>query len=179
MRAAATAAFLLVAACGAGSDPAGEESRLAGDAGGPAPAGPAQTSPAPELENAPLAMGSWFFRERDGEAAALFGPPASEAVFTIRCDAQAGQVHFLRSGRLEDDAATMRLVADDGSVTLDARRSGTQLPQVESVLTAGAPFVRTLARETARLGVAIGEESLLVMPGDAAIGRALGGCVEG
>ena len=131
----------------------------------------------PELRGAPLALGSWTFREMGSEAAALFGPPASEATFLIRCAAQLGQVHFLRAGSLPGGEGAMTIVAGDARETLPARAATTQIPQIEAVLPAGAPLVaEALARGPERIGVSLGDGSMLVMPGGPAVARALQRC---
>ncbi|WP_109808612.1 hypothetical protein [Sphingosinithalassobacter portus] len=165
----------LLSGCG-GSPPATDNNSgpVDGSVGGGAPM---RTASAPEFRGAPLGLGSWHYQEMGGEAAAAFGPPASEARFIIHCDRQTGQVRFVRAGSISSGAGTMRLVSDRGSITLAARDTHGETPEVEATLPAGSDFIREVVDDHgSRFGVAIDDGKLLVMPDDPAIQRALNGC---
>ncbi|QIG81330.1 hypothetical protein [Stakelama tenebrarum] len=174
--AAAALALTLLAGCGGNSADITNHNMPGGE-GSSSGAAPQREASAPEFRGAPLGLGRWHYQEMGGEAAAVFGPPASEASFAIRCDSHTGQVRFVRAGSMSSGNGTMRLVTDGGSITLEARDVDARVRHVEARLPAGDAFVREVGDdEGSRFGVALNDGKMLVMPDDPAIQRVMRGC---
>lgn len=138
----ATAAAIL-AACGeiqrsnddaAGTAPDLRETEDTGEANAPADRRVARA-----VETEP---GEWRYKKSNGYPWAGFGPPASEAVFTISC--QKGQVVFGHAVDLDGGQADMVLKADGETAPVKLIDVEGALPMAEGALPANSVFIDTL-----------------------------------
>lgn len=118
-------------------------------------------SPTPGSGGA-LAQGQWFAKTERGVPMALFGPPQSEAVFSIRCDE--GELVFARSVMARGDSVTMDLEAGGETRTIVATPQQDPLPRVTGSLLADDPFVEFLATTTQPIAVRVGDGPSLRIP---------------
>lgn len=116
---------------------------------------------------------------RDGGRSALWGPPASEAVFTVTCDAARGRVEFHHYGLAEPEGVTgLRIEAGDQAGTYPAQLQRIALGDYLLATTSSRdPFLRHL-RETDRWRVHAGGQTLRIAAGVAPPQTVLRACTE-
>lgn len=130
----------------------------------PMPAGYASNaaSLAPEAALATLAPseGEWFMKED----MALFGPPESEAMFTLACEPGSGEIAMTRSLPLEPgETVRLGLYTDDASATGTWQEAGDVMPIAEASLDAGSDVFASML-EAGQFAVAAEGHAMLVMP---------------
>ncbi|GAA0727196.1 hypothetical protein [Sphingomonas japonica] len=174
IRRAALGCAALLAGCSAEPEPAANAVTIAVPAT-ETPAAPVSPAaplapgelPAPELDGAVPATGSW---EQAG-AVARFGTKARPATFAIRCDPAARSIAFIRPGAR---GAAIRIVAASGAATYPAiNEGGTLVAQT----TADDRFVAdTLMRADGQLAVQIDTAPPLSIPTDRRVRDVIQGC---
>jgi len=147
---------------------------LAGCATKPAPApkpGPERPSvvappappppPAPrEWQDLPLTPGDWVYG-RDGAATqALFGPPASEALFILRCDPAERRVVLTREGASD----RLEIRTSSASRTLPATARTDPLAYASASLPASDPLLDAIVFSRGRFSVEAAGGGMLILP---------------
>lgn len=153
---------------GAESAPGAETARLKGASSDAAAMGPDG-----KLGDMALTEGEWFMK--DGEA--LFGPPESEATFSIGCDTASGEVMMTRSIHLEPGQETLPLglYTDTETAAGDWRDAGDVMPLGMATLPASSGIFDAI-READRFAVGAAGEHLLVLPVTEGLRQILAAC---
>lgn len=106
--------------------------------------------------------GRWFGKEIAGRPAALFGPPETEAQFTIRC---AGEYLVLSRGiAMREGPVSMALMAGGKQRTVKAQAHEEPRPDIEGRLPADDEFSAILAETSNPVAVRIEDGPALRMP---------------
>lgn len=126
----------------------------------PAPTGEGST-------NAALAAPAghqWFTRAGAGNAWAGFGPPNSEAAFSVRCEGE--RLVFSTTEMPPSGAGSTEMLLNAGSFsqTLSAEASEEGLPNTEASVAADAQWLPQLASASGNLTVTVGGSDPLVVP---------------
>lgn len=145
----------------------------------------------PELEAQPSARdagalsaspqpGAWTFRVDEGTHAAGFGPPESEYLLTIVCEAPSGKLTLTSSHELSPDQdTTLRIITAVQTLDLPARSFNEGLPSVNAEVLDDAPakipLISMLGAPTDRFAIEVGGEAM-VFPWDESIAQALTAC---
>ena len=112
--------------------------------------------------NDALAEGQWYAKTERGVQMAMFGPPRSEALFSVRCEDS--ELVFSRGVPAEGDAVTMDLAVGDETRTIAATAQQDPLPRVTGSLLAKDPFTETLASLSQPIAVRVGDGPTLRIP---------------
>ncbi len=113
-----------------------------------------------ELASEDLIDGEWFMN--GGEA--MFGPPESEAIFTIGCDPQAGEIFMTRSIDLTGNRqARLGVFTDEDEARGYWRDAGDVMPIAIARLPSDASIFGDIV-SSERFAVAAEGHALLVMP---------------
>jgi hypothetical protein len=159
---------------GACNDDSAQPSTTGGlGAGNPLPS-PAAATPDPGWTSATpqeFAIGSWTYQP--DETAARFGTPG-EALLTIRC--ADGKLRFVRQSRSEA-GSEMRILLNDGSLTMKTERSGANNTVSGEVDKAAAAAVGLMEEGNAFV-VEVAGLSTLRVPGTPMIERLAADCPE-
>ncbi|RDE07125.1 hypothetical protein [Sphingomonas aracearum] len=143
----------------------------------PQPASPRpRPAPAPAAQDwrdRPYTPGDWVYRQDARGSLALFGPPNRDALLTLRCDRQRGQMFLSRPG-----AAPAALVIRTTSLTrtLQAAPTGGEPPYVAAALLPRDPLLDAMAFSRGRIVVEVAGAAPLVVPNWAEIGRVVEDC---
>jgi hypothetical protein len=112
-----------------------------------------------DLLEMPLSDGQWFIKENQ----ALFGPPVSEAFFTLSCE-PGGEILITRSIALEDDEQRLlRLHTDEASADGMWRDASDVTPLAEARFRTSDDIFEKIVN-TSRFAVEAEGERLLVLP---------------
>jgi len=157
----------------------------------PAPSAPAEetaattaSEPAVNVDAAALGAtpqpGAWSFGADEGTFAAGFGPPESEYLQTIVCEAASGKLTLTSSHELSPDQdTTLRVITAVQTLDLPARSFNEGLPNVHAEVADDAatktPLISMLGAPTDRFAIEVGGEAL-VFPWDDSIAQALTAC---
>ncbi len=108
-------------------------------------------------------QGEWVEKPIAGAPAALFGPPESEAVFTVRCE---GNVLGFDRAVLVDGGGQvdMALMAGGESRNVTAAALSGPLPRVTGTLPANDPFAEVLAGTNQTIAVSVDGGPAFTMP---------------
>ncbi|HEY6916520.1 MAG TPA: hypothetical protein VI381_02665 [Allosphingosinicella sp.] len=131
----------------------------------PAPPPPAPAPPPPSVTNwadIPLTPGNWYYNDEGQVSSALFGPPASEAAFIVRCDKAQGRITLLREGATSGQTMTIRtsFTARNLPVSVQAE----PLSYIWVALDAGDPLLDSIAFSRGRFTVEVPGTPMLVIP---------------
>lgn len=153
-------AVLAVAAC----VPQREE---APSAPPPTPAPPPAPAPSPppppqNWADIPLTAGSWYYRDEGRFSSALFGPPASEASFIVRCDKTAGTVTLQREGTTTGNVMTVRTSFTSRNLPVTTQTE--PLAYLSATLPAADPLLDSMAFSRGRFTVEAAGTPMLVIP---------------
>lgn len=144
----------------------------------------AQTAPAPAPNAAALAAapaeGQWFFNGDEGVVSANFGPPESEGILSIVCNAPDGRISLHFNGELTPDQdTTLTLLTATQSLAIPARSHNEGLPGISADIAAAAPqhaaLLNALSAQQQRFAI-VGAGDTIVLPWDQSIARALAEC---
>jgi hypothetical protein len=113
-------------------------------------------------DSAAVAEGEWFAKTERDVPMALFGPPDSESLFSVRCEG--GRLVFARSGIPQGRARRMALMAAGDTRRMDATAVEEPLPRVTASLPASDPFAETLASADQPISVRIDGGPALRIP---------------
>lgn len=124
--------------------------------------------------------GAWTFRVDEGTHAAGFGPPESEYLLTIVCEAPSGKLTLTSSHELSPDQdTTLRIITAVQTLDLPARSFNEGLPSVNAEVLdeapAKIPLISMLGAPTDRFAIEVGGEAM-VFPWDESIAQALTAC---
>lgn len=136
------------------------------------PEAPAQESAQPEAKNqtddrqvaraVETEPGEWYYKKSNGYPWSGFGPPASEAVFTISC--RRGQIVFGHTVDLDGGQADMVLKADGDAAPVKLIDLKSELPMAEGALPANSVFIDTLLNTESAFTVEIEDGSFSLRP---------------
>ncbi|WP_156320167.1 hypothetical protein [Croceibacterium atlanticum] len=134
----------------------------------------ATTPPEDELGSDAVMQGEWISKQLAGNPAVLFGPPGTEASFSVGCED--GELVFSRSVLVEPGETDMRLMAGGEIRTLDGTAQAEPLPRVTARLPAGDPFATILAGLDAPFAVSVAGGPSFRMPPSDAFRRVVADC---
>jgi len=107
----------------------------------------------------------WFERTEGGQAWASYGPPNSEAAFSVRCEGRRLVFNTTEMPSSGPGRTQMQLSAPGVSRTLDAQATEGGLPNTEAAVPADAQWLEQLAATTGDLSVTVGGDGEpLVVP---------------
>jgi hypothetical protein len=118
--------------------------------------------------------GQWFASKVEGDPAALFGLPETEAEFVVRCAGD--ELVFSRGIRMRDGPASMTLMAAGKFRTIEATSSADPLPDITGRLEATDEFVTVLAETEDPIMVRIEDGPSLRMPPSRHLRDVIAGC---
>ncbi len=144
-----------------------EETRLARDTAQntvPAPPGYAASAgaaaPDVDLDTLALSEGEWFMKGNK----ALFGPPESEALFTLACEPGSGEVSMTRSIALEQgETVQLGLHTDTANAAGTWRDAGDVMPIAVASLPASDPVFSSIS-DAERFAVTADGAPMMVLP---------------
>jgi hypothetical protein len=125
----------------------------------PLPPPPAASA---DWRDLPLSPGAWVYSSEASGSQALFGPPASEAAFIVRCERSSGRVILAREGTSRGNALTIRTSALSRSLPATARTE--PLAYVSASLGARDPLLDSMAFSRGRFTVEMAGAPMLVIP---------------
>lgn len=117
----------------------------------------------------------WVLKD-DGRGA-LWGPPASEAVFAVACVPAAGRIEFRHYGLAAPTAGTaLRIEAGDASASYPTRLHGTELgDHLVATTPASDPFLQQML-QAGQWRVQADGQTLLIGVSEATLRPVLDGC---
>ncbi len=125
------------------------------------PAPPPPPAPAANWSDRAPAPGVWTYT-RDGRGSiARFGQAGTDALFTIRCEADGARIFVSRPGSV---AARMTLRSTNGAKAYDARPTNGTPPYVAAEVAARDPQLDAMAFSRGRILIALDGAGDLVMP---------------
>lgn len=124
--------------------------------------------------------GAWTLRTDEGVTAAGFGPPESEYLLTIVCEAPSGELSITAEQELSPDQdTTLRIITAVQSLDLPARSFNEGLPMIIAEVADDAatktPLIGMLGAPTDRFAIEVSGEAF-VFPWDDSIAQALTAC---
>lgn len=148
----------------------------------PTPAPAAAPTPPPSITlpppanwmDAPRTPGDWTYRETRNGTAALYGPPNSEAIFAMRCNADR-TITLSRTGEA-NGAVPMRILTETATRTLNAQAVAGELPRVEVSLNANDPLLDAMAFSKGRFAVETSGMPTLYIPSWPEVTRVIEDC---
>lgn len=139
----------------------------------PRPVPPRPAPPAPDWRDLPLTQGDWHYRNEGGASQALYGPPNSEALFIVRCEASR-QVTLSKAGTPSSPALTIRTTSD--AKTFPATVRTEPLAYASTSLAANDRFLDAIAFSRGRFTVEMPGTPMLVLPTWPAPARVIEDC---
>ena len=127
----------------------------AGNGNGTDQARPAVGEPAP---------GQWFSRAGAEDRWAGYGPPNSEASFSVRCEGEQLVFSTIEMPRSGPGPTDINISAAGFNETLAAEASEEGLPNTEATVAANSPWLARLASASGDLTVRVGGGSPLIVP---------------
>jgi hypothetical protein len=120
----------------------------------------------------PLAAGDWVYRQDDRGSIALFGPPNTDALVTLRCDRARQRIYLARAG------------SGSGNIVI---RSTSAMKQFTGAQTPGTPYIAAeiMPRDAildamifsrGRIAIDVAGQMPLAIPSWAEIGRVVEDC---
>lgn len=144
----------------------------------PVPTAPAAAPPPPQpaigWEQGPLAPGDWYYSRQPAGSQAVFGAPASEGQFVVRCDRARRQIVLSREGRTTGRTLVVRTT--DGARSLAATVQTEPLAYVSAVLPASDPLLDAMVFSRGRIAVEAAGLPRLVLPTWPAPARVIEDC---
>lgn len=122
-----------------------------------------------------LAEGEWFIEEDAAGASARFGPPASEAILSLVCDASTQTLSLTRAGEAEE-MQTYVLEAGGTAARVDMTPTGGELPMLRAEFNPGMAIFREFAESGNFITVAAPDGGLLRLPAAPGIARVIEAC---
>lgn len=123
-----------------------------------------------------LAVGEWVTTRQEDQPALAFGPPATEPLFSMRCDGGEGLV-LQRHGVIAGPGLNMMRVTAGG----EERRIAVNpvegpLPLLRAAVPAEGDLIGDLTTVQGTIDVRIGDSEPLVMPASPLVGEFVRGC---
>ncbi len=123
-----------------------------------------------------LAVGGWASSRQDDEPVMQFGSPATEPLFSFRCD-EGGGLILQRHGVIAGPGMNlMHVEAGGGARRLTVSPAEGPLPMLRGSVPADSDLVRELASSKDRITVKIGDGEGLVMPSSPLLGEFIRSC---
>jgi hypothetical protein len=108
----------------------------------------------------PLTPGAWIYRSGGAGSEAVFGPPASEAAFIVRCDTARRQVVLSREG----GGTQLSVRTSSFERTLSATSRTEPLAYLSATLPASDPLLDAMVFSRGRFTVSGPGLPMLVLP---------------
>ncbi|WP_158702939.1 hypothetical protein [Allosphingosinicella vermicomposti] len=141
----------------------------------PPPPAPAPPPAAPQnWADIPLTPGTWFYRDQGATSAAMFGVPASEGQFTVRCDKASGRIALEREGAATSPALAIRTSFTVRS--LPATVAQDPMPRTAASLAAQDPLLDSMAFSRGRFSVEAAGLPMLILPAWPEVARTVEDC---
>jgi hypothetical protein len=121
----------------------------------------------------PVTPGVWAYRRDSRGSIALFGPAATDARLTLRCDLGERQVYLSRAGSA---AAPVAIRTSTATRTLPMQPTGGTPPYAAVALAPGDPLLDAMAFSRGRFVVEQAGAPALVVPAWPEIGRVIEDC---
>lgn len=165
MRALIFFALPVLAGCGGESQPNRAASALEADAAAPAQVAPQQ----------------WFERSDADGGWAGYGPPFSEAAFSLLCERAAGRLVFNTTEMPPSGpgATIMHLSANDLDQSIAATANEDGLPNTVASVPADTPWLSRLIAASGTLSVRVGDSDPLTVPIGAPLRSLIRDCARG
>lgn len=125
--------------------------------------------------DAPRTPGDWTYRPEQGGSAILYGEPASDAVFVMRCDRSQRTVYLDRAGESSGERP-MRIRTETMDSTLSARPIGEQLPYMRASVPASSSLLEAMAFSKGRFAVNVEGLPPLYLPAWPEVTRVIEDC---
>lgn len=133
---------------------------------------------APLVAEGELALGEWASSMQEDQPALTFGPPATEPLFSLRCDGRQGLL-LQRHGVIVGPGMNMMLVELAGNVRrLAVNPVDGPVPLLRAAVPASSELIGALAGASDRITVRIGTGEPLVMPPSPLLDEFIGRCAE-
>jgi hypothetical protein len=128
------------------------------------PPAPPPPPPPPSLDwpDLPLTPGDWVYSSDAAGSQALYGPPASEAHFILRCERARRQILLSKGGAGAARALVVRTTALERSLPASARTE--PLPYTSATLPASDPLLDAMAFSRGRFTIEAEGQGQLVLP---------------
>jgi hypothetical protein len=123
---------------------------------------PAPPPPAVDWPDRPPLPGDWIYTRTTLGSQAVYGPPASEAAFIIRCEAGRRQITLEREGVGTAPRLIIRTTTLDRTLSGTARRE--PLAYTSATLPASDPLLDAMAFSRGRFAVETDGLPTLVLP---------------
>lgn len=141
----------------------------------PVPVAPPPPPPPPaNWADIPLTAGTWSYRDEGTVSTALFGVPASEAQFTIRCNKGRDTIDLERDGVATAGSLTIR--TSFTVRTLGAALAQDPMPRTTATLGARDPLFDSMAFSRGRFSVEAPGMAMLVLPAWPEVARVVEDC---
>ena len=128
-------------------------------------------------DGSPMTPGEWVIGEDALGAHARFGPPASEPVLALECDAGAQVLTLARAGEAAG-GQTYILEAGGQRARLDMAPTGGELPMLQAEVNRTMPIFRAFAQPGNAITVTAPDGAVLRLPGAPGIGRVIDACAR-
>jgi hypothetical protein len=133
---------------------------------------PAPAQPDGNWTDWPLAAGDWVYRQDERGSIALFGPPNTDALVTLRCDRAQQRIYLARAG------------SGTGNIVI---RSSSAMKEFVGAPTGGMPYIATeimprdaildaMIYSRGRIAIIVAGQTPLAIPSWAEIGRVVEDC---
>ncbi len=128
-------------------------------------------------EDSPASPGEWVYRQDKRGSIALFGPTGADALFAVRCDAEAKRVYLTHTGQFAaGESGKMTIRTTSALKTFAAANTGGTPPLVAAELAAGEPHLDMMAYSRGKFVVQIKGTPDLVVPSWPEIARVVEDC---
>ena len=121
----------------------------------------------------PLAAGDWVYRQDERGSIALFGPPNTDALVTLRCDRARQRIYLARAG-----SGTGNIVIRSSSTMKEfaGAPTGGALPYIATEITPRDPILDAMIYSRGRIAIEVAGQMPLAIPSWAEIGRVVEDC---
>lgn len=134
---------------------------------------PPPARPVGDWTDWPLAAGDWVYRQDERGSIALFGPPNTDALVTLRCDRARQRIYLARAG-----SGTGNIVIRSSSTMKEfaGASTGGALPYIATEITPRDPILDAMIYSRGRIAIEVAGQMPLAIPSWAEIGRVVEDC---
>lgn len=131
---------------------------------------------APITDDAQPAIGQWIRSMQDEQSVLQFGPPNTEPLFSIGCDARGGIVLNRHGAVAGSSEAMMSVAIGTDSRNLAVAEAQGPLPRLRASVPAQDELLGKLRDAREPIRISMGDGPPLVLPASPAIGEFIGEC---